>query len=271
VAKYQPELNLGIIPELATGGKYIHIPYGQLEANPSTFINPVYCPPRVTLKDPQNMPMEDIKTFLCYIQDRKMKFGQTEAFRFRKYKDKIGLHDAAYAASAAVPLGDGSQSFQPIEHIAQADTQGMTVLGTEVDQSHHGTHHGISAYRERQERQTSHRSDEEGIIDVAKSRDPLRLVSCTWLQVAHREPTVAQGDPAEAQGDPAMAHSNILIDQSTMSMLTGFGVPTSILVNGPADEQPQYYMLQWESGFFSQENIDPLLLCISQSNTSSNH
>jgi hypothetical protein len=113
--KYQLQLNLGI-SELATGGKYMRISYGQLEANPSTFIDPVYYPPTVTLKDPQNMRMEDIRSFLGGIQKRETMLGQSEAFRFRKYKDKTGLHDVVYAVSATVPTGDENQSCHPIKY-----------------------------------------------------------------------------------------------------------------------------------------------------------
>jgi hypothetical protein len=202
----------------------MRIPYGQLEANPSTFIDPVYYPPTVTLKDPQNMRMEDIKSFLGGIQTREITLGQSEAFRFRKYKDKTSLHDAVYAVSAAVSAGDGNQSYHPIESYSHNGMQG--------NPSHRG---GMGT-------------------DATTASDPLTPVTFNW-------------SPAAFHDIPA-ARSNILIDQTTMSTLTGMGVPTSIPVNGPADGQPRYFMPQAASEILSQDNIDPRLLHMNQSNSS---
>jgi hypothetical protein len=205
----------------------MRIPYGQLEAHPSTFIDPVYYPPTVTLKDPQNMRMDDIKAFLGYIQKREILHGQSEAFRFRKYKDKTGLQDAVYAVSAAVPAGDGSQSCHPIEY---NPSDGMP--GIPSDRGGMGT-------------------------DATTASDPLTPVTFSW--------------PPAAFSDTSAARPNILIDQAAMSVLTSMGVPASIPVNGPADGQPKYIMPQAGSGMLAEDNIDPRLLHISQSNPTSNH
>jgi hypothetical protein len=76
-----------------------------IEADPSTFIDPIYYPQTVTLKDPQNMPMEDIKSFLAHIQAREGAEGAAKAFCFRKYWYKAGLCDASYMPQS---LADGS-------------------------------------------------------------------------------------------------------------------------------------------------------------------
>jgi hypothetical protein len=233
--KYPLQLNLNI-SGLATGGKYVRIPYGQLEANTSTFINPEHYPPTVTLKDPHSMPIEDIKTFLGYIQDREKKLGECEAFRFSKYKDKTGFHDAAYPDSAAIPLGDTSQPSPPI-----ADQLGST-------QHQKSSQNGSTV---RQTRNIRARTD------AAKPSHPRSLTNL------HCPPAACLVTSA--------ADSNMLIDQSTMSVLTGLGVPATIPVNGPSDGQPRYFMPPGGSGLLSEDNIDPRLLHISQTYSSSNH
>jgi hypothetical protein len=83
----------------------------RIEANPSAFIDPTHCPPTVTLKDPQNMQMKDIKTFLSHIQDRETAHGIAEAFRFSKYWHKTGPRDAAYPASVQNIIGNSQISY----------------------------------------------------------------------------------------------------------------------------------------------------------------
>src|ERR1700759_1143227 len=72
----------------------------RIEENPSEFLDSIYCPSTVTLKDPQNMRIEDIKTLLSYIQARESAEGKTEAFRFNKYWNGTELCDAAYPPDA---------------------------------------------------------------------------------------------------------------------------------------------------------------------------
>jgi hypothetical protein len=229
----------------------MRIPYGQLEANISTFINPEHYPPTVTLKDPHSMPMEDIRTFLGYIQDREKKLGEYEAFRFSKYKDKTGFHDAAYPNSAAIPLAETRQSSPPI-----ADELGGTFgLGTQVEYSRHVTQHRKSSQSGLSERASG--NPRRIGPDAAKPSDPLSLTNLNC--------------PPAAFFDPLVADSNNLIDQSTMGVLTGLGVPATIPVNGPSDGQPRYFMPPGGSGLLSEDNIDPRLLHISQNYTSSNH
>jgi hypothetical protein len=101
-------------------------------------------------------------------------------------------------------------------------------------------------------------SDRGGMgTDATTASDPLTPVTFSW--------------PPAAFSDTSAARPNILIDQAAMSVLTGMGVPASIPVNGPADGQPKYIMPQAGSGMLSEDNIDPRLLHISQSNPSSNH
>jgi hypothetical protein len=248
--KYPLKLNLNI-SGLATGGKYVRIPYGQLEAHISTFINPEHYPPTVTLKDPHSMPMEDIRTFLGYIQDREKKLGEYEAFRFSKYKDKTGFHDAAYPNSAAIPLAETRHSSPPIAD----ELEVIPGLGTKAGYSRHVTQHQKSSQSGWSERQPG---NTRGLgTDAAKPSDPLSLTNLNC--------------PPAASVDPLAADSNNIIDQSTMGVLTGLGVPATIPVNGPSDGQPRYYMPPGGSGLLSEDNIDPRLLHISQNYTSRNH
>jgi hypothetical protein len=121
--------------------------------------------------------MEDIRTFLGYIQDREKKLGKYEAFCFSKYKDKTGFHNAAYPNSAAIPLAETRQSSPPI-----ADELGGTFgLGTQAEYSRHVIQHRKST----QSRSFERASGNPRRIgpDAAKPSDPLSLTNLNCLPV----------------------------------------------------------------------------------------
>ena len=180
----------------------------------------------VTLKDPQNMQMKDIKTFLLHIKAREAEKGIREAFRFRKYWHRTELRDAAYAAGTS-PSG---------QLLPAPNTESERAMGS-----------GQSAGRpEIQPASSKHTA--EGSAAGSKRR--------AAIGAAHSRRTTK---PHGTVPNPKSGNTPIVIDQAEMSHLTALGIPTSVPINGPQDGQPMYYMPQAGAGLIFPDNIDPII------------
>ena len=212
------------------------MPYTRIETNPSEFIDSIYFPQTVTLKDPQNMQMKDIKAFLSHIQARETAHGTTGAFRFKRYWHQTELRDAVYAAEASpsrpIPSA-GAAHPMPME--PQGSGQGATCnrLADTVD---------IEAAL------ATPIAEPEIQAEGRNPRSALQAAS------SRQNPKPHTAAPIFQEGN-----SPIVIDQVEMSRLMTLGIPTSVPINGPHDGQPMYYLPQAEAALVFTDDIDSMI------------
>ena len=67
-------------------GKLIHqVPFEQVERDTARFVASEYRPTNVIIKDPRNMPKNDIALLLRHVYERQNNVGCENAFRFKIY------------------------------------------------------------------------------------------------------------------------------------------------------------------------------------------
>ena len=230
---------------LASGGKYRRMPYKRIETNPSEFMDSMYFPQTVTLKDPQNMQMKDIKTFLSHIQARETVHGTKGAFRFKRYWHQTELRDAAYAAEAS-PSSQGP----PIPSAGAAQPMPMEPQGSGPSGTCNRSAEAVTDYGRSNIQAASAMPIAEPEVQAAgpNSRAALRAASSRQNHKPHNAAPIVQA-----------ANAPIVIDQAEMSRLMTLGIPTSVPINGPYDGQPMYYLPQAEAGLVFTDNIGPTI------------
>jgi hypothetical protein len=229
---------------LASGGKYNRLPYTRIEKNPSLFIDPIYCPPAVILKDPQNMPMKDIKTFLSHIKDREIAVGPTDAFRFSKYWHKTGPRDSVYVAPMQSVIGRPTETIihdNRAEILVQSSLQAAEPLAAVTNPMVADWHAAPAAFG----------SDIAANVHITNNDKTLQNVV--------RKNVRAEVQAARPLGvaEPYAAADNTLaiISQTEMAKLNQTGIPTPIATNGPLNGMPKYHMPHGEATYYSNKDL----------------
>ena len=70
--------------ELASQGASSHVPFADIRRRQSSYIAPEYMPAGITIRDPRNMSLQDVKEFLTNVAERQQNMTLPKVFRFKK-------------------------------------------------------------------------------------------------------------------------------------------------------------------------------------------
>ena len=84
-----------VLVDLASNGERTRVPFSTTTQETHVFAAAKYMPSGFTLRDPHNIPKDDIVAFFSHAKAREERYGAQEAFRFKTFEDKEGTRRPA--------------------------------------------------------------------------------------------------------------------------------------------------------------------------------